>query len=89
MHKIILIISTLGILMLSSCGKTCSRQRSTLPHIDLSQLRPQGTFKGSDYTITFNADSTATVRYSLNNTNYELSYKVTKHGTHDITQIKY
>ena len=89
MSKPLYFISLIAIVALQSCNKTCSRQRSTLPHIDLSQLRPQGTFKGSDYTITFNADSTATVRYSLNNTNYELSYKVTKHGTHDITQIKY
>ena len=76
-----------------SCGKECLEQRNTLDTLDLKNLRPSGTYIYDDFLskdkITFNADSTATIKYEENDTTYEFTYKVKTIGIHESTQKKF
>jgi hypothetical protein len=87
-----ILISLLGLfsIILFSCEKECDRKRNTLETVDLHTLRPVGVFKGvkdSKYTIT--SDSTAVLRYTANDSLYEITYKIETIGTFEKDQQKW
>lgn len=88
------IIIALTIVFMLSCEKECYEERDTLPQVDALNLLPNGTYTVDEAfskdNITWNLnDSTATIKYSDNDTTYEFIYSIKITGNEITNQKKF
>ncbi len=92
LHKVLLATSVA--LFVVSCSKDCETQNGTLPDIDLTHLRPSGTYVDPSVTVDqqkmeYINDSTVVVAFVADNKTVKMTYHVQNKGTYASTQSKF
>lgn len=77
-----------------SCHKDCAEQTGTLPDIDLTHLRPAGTYSDphvteKSETMEYINDSTVVISFTADNKTVRMTYRVKHQGTYESVQSKF
>ncbi len=77
-----------------SCKEECAKENGTLPAIDLSHLRPAGSYFDPRVTVDqekmeYINDSTVVISFTADKKTVKMTYRVKNQGTYESIQSKF